>query len=448
MASPQNTQCESPPLVSRILQAAAQHDILQLKRLLQGNSTAPANVQDPQNGRTPLHACIASCSRACPNPHAISDGSPHRLEGPAITSSEHELEAAAETMRVLLQNGAIWNELDVNLETPGCLARRLNLWGLYEIMVDAGEFIREKRLVRANLIRASGSLYSGVRAEMILSRLEYETDADDREFDEKDRGSSETMDGASAQSEDLEVPSESKSSRLAEMHESQASDNHAYLDTKLQFDGHARIVDNRENLAVMMDWEHEIMKRSVEALCQDVQTPRVLNIGHGLGIIDDLFHTKHPSSHHIVEAHCDLIKRMGESGWLDRPGVTVWKGRWQAQIPLLIAEGLTFDAVYFDTWAEGYQEFKTFFDLHLPALLADNGRFSFFNGMGADYQICYDVYSKIVEMDLLEAGFRLSFATVPVALQSLEETHAWKGLGRPYWTLEEYRLPVVEHLQD
>ena len=232
------------------------------------------------------------------------------------------------------------------------------------------------------------------------------------------------------------------------MHGSKASDNHSYLRTKLRFDGDKRIVDTRENLAVMMDWERDIMERSVEALCRDVQNPRVLNIGHGLGIIDGLFQSKSPSSHHIVEAHADLTKKMTENGWQHKPRVSIWKGRWQDQIPLLIAEGGTFDAVYWDTWAEDYRALKTFLDLYLPALLADNGRFSFFNGLGADYRVCYDVYSRIVEMDLLEAGFQLTFMTIPVKLESLQECGTWEGLARPYWTLEDYRLPVVKFVQD
>ena len=98
-----------------ILLHASQHDLASLKPLLRipGN----ASVQDPETGYTPLHAAIAACSPDSP---------------PA------ELDAAKEVVRELFLSGAIWNDLDSNNETPGCLAWRLGLKELYELCVDAG----------------------------------------------------------------------------------------------------------------------------------------------------------------------------------------------------------------------------------------------------------------------------------------------------------------------
>jgi protein arginine N-methyltransferase 2 len=130
-----------------VLLAAAHHNLEGLRPLLQ---QASASVQDPETGFTPLHAAIAACT---PEDEDTEDGLSQRqddqLKGGATPD---DLEAAVKTVKLLLQNGAIWNDLDKNNETPGCLAYRLGLKELYELMVDAG-----------------------VRAELLLTHLdEYE----------------------------------------------------------------------------------------------------------------------------------------------------------------------------------------------------------------------------------------------------------------------------------
>ena len=40
-------------------------------------------------------------------------------------------------------------------------------------------------------------------------------------------------------------------------------------------------------------------------------------------------------SHTIVEAHPDVLARMRQDGWYDRPGVAVVEGRWQEVLPQL-----------------------------------------------------------------------------------------------------------------
>ena len=75
-----------------------------------------------------------------------SKASGHELDGLANGTSldeshetkEDEIKNAAKTMKLLLENGAIWNDVDKDNETPGCLAFRLGLEELYTIMVDAG----------------------------------------------------------------------------------------------------------------------------------------------------------------------------------------------------------------------------------------------------------------------------------------------------------------------
>ena len=138
-----NRTFHSDDSVNKILHAASKHDMQTLKVLLRGNSTMPANVQDCK-GYTPLHAAIASCATALSlqSPNTSSFSSNILSAGRDLNSSERVtsgVENAAETVLLLLQSGAVWNELDQNDETPACLARRLNLDMLYSIMVEAGE---------------------------------------------------------------------------------------------------------------------------------------------------------------------------------------------------------------------------------------------------------------------------------------------------------------------
>ena len=75
----------------------------------------------------------------------------------------------------------------------------------------------------------------------------------------------------------------------------------------------------------------------------------VINIGFGCGIIDaaiDGLPTP-PLRHIIVEAHPDVLTRLGEAGWPQRPHVTVLGGRWQDQLKLLAADSV--DAIFYDT---------------------------------------------------------------------------------------------------
>ena len=80
-------------------------------------------------------------------------------------------------------------------------------------------------------------------------------------------------------------------------------------------------------------------------------------------------------------------------------------------------------------------------------LLAEGGRFGFFMGCGADRRICYDVYTKVVEMDLFEAGFEVEWEEVDVGELGEEGSGEWEGVRRRYWVLDKYRLPVCRFLE-
>ena len=134
---------------------------------------------------------------------------------------------------------------------------------------------------------------------------------------------------------------------------------------------------------------------------------------------------------------------MKKDGWDQKTNVTVHEGRWQDVVLKVMEQGILFDAVYFDTFAEDYKSLRDFFNDSMIGLLDDGGKWGFFNGLGADRQICYDVYIKVVEMDLFEAGFDTSWETIKVPELKTEE---WEGVKRRYWTLREYALPICESI--
>jgi protein arginine N-methyltransferase 2 len=398
-----------------ILLASANHDVDALRHLLRNSS---ANVQDAETGFTPLHAAIAACERdgddrgdaRRPNP---SDGD-DVMEIDAGNSVEKaaDMEAAVKTLRLLFENGAIWNDLDANGETPGCIAHRLGLKELYDLCVAAG-----------------------VRAELLLSRLEqYQVlGDDDSDEDEEEDGDDVVVGVGEAEVEDEDIES---------------TQNPTYLASTLTFDRN-KLVDDADN-GVMMQWETTLMRRSAELLLP-ASGLRVLNIGHGMGIVDGFFQQKLPKSHHIIEAHPDVLARMKEQGWNEKPGVVIHEGRWQDVVPSLLESGILFDAIYFDTFAEEYKALREFFTENVIGLLdpaggsdGEGGKFGFFNGMGADRQVCYDVYNNIVEMDLHEAGFDTEWESI--AVSDLEAEGEWEGVKRKYWALDTYKLPTCSFI--
>lgn len=104
------------------------------------------------------------------------------------------------------------------------------------------------------------------------------------------------------------------------------------------------------------------MQETVRLLCDNhrnlARGLKVLNIGFGLGIIDELFQSLStpPLLHVIIEAHPDVQAYMREHGWYEKPGVQVLEGKWQDVIenPAVLEVG-GFDVIYTDTFSEDYE---------------------------------------------------------------------------------------------
>lgn len=335
----------------QILLAAAHHDVESLRILFRNCS---ANVQDAETGTTPLHAAIAACELDGERPDDGINGESYHDDS---DNDSDEIQRAERTLKILFENGAVWNDLDSNGETPGCLARRLGLKSLYEIVVEAG-----------------------VRTELLFMRLDAYAPIDS-DSDVADDGGGRVA--VNDESTDIGDTSTAPEADL---------ENANYLASALDIT-RDRVLDASAN-GVMMSWESPIMRRTAEMLLPHASCS-ALNVGHGLGLMDGYLQNAGPTKHHIIEAHPAVLRQMRRGGWYEKLGVTVHEGTWQEVVPRLIQQGETFDAVYFDTFAEDYSAFKEFFGEHMIALLKPAGRWSFFHGLGADRQVCYDVYTKV-----------------------------------------------------
>ncbi|KAH0401383.1 arginine N-methyltransferase 2, partial [Aureobasidium melanogenum] len=441
MAEDQPMDIDTDTTEQEILLAATNHDIDSLRHLLR-TPKGSANVVDSDTGMTPLHAAIAACE---PDDETAQDKKDMDVdEAATLNDAALEEEEALKTIKFLLENGAIWNDLDDNNETPGCLALRLGLKKCYEAMVEAG-----------------------VRAELLLSRLDgfellaqYEDDSEEEEQEVEDFEFVEGENGDSLQESMVEVdesapelvgpdgtvPGTDSVPELVQVDENGQEtkvdvNSEDYLASHLTFKGD-RLLDADKN-GVMMSWETDIMQKTVDRLCPEPGL-RVLNVGHGMGIIDGIFQDKKVAVHHIIEAHPDVLARMRKDGWYEKPGVKIHEGRWQDVVPKLVEQNEVFDGIYFDTFAEEYKALKEFFTEYVIGLLDPEGRFGFFNGLGADRQVCYDVYTRVVEMDLFDAGMDTEFEDIRIP--DLDEQGEWEGVRRRYWALDNYRMPTCKFI--
>jgi len=204
-------------------------------------------------------------------------------------------------------------------------------------------------------------------------------------------------------------------------------------------------LEDGDEVGVMMGWERDIMRQTVNKLTNEHPQARaglkVLNVGFGLGIIDTLFRSLsvQPSQHVIIEPHPDVLSHMRELGWYKKEGVTILEGKWQDFITSDSLLGFGgFDVIYTDTFSEDYLELHRFFG-HVPELLVGpDSRFSFFNGLGATNALFYDVYTRVSELHLADVGLDVEWSDVDVHTGSATR---W-GQTREYFGMPLYRLPI------
>ncbi|EGV63617.1 S-adenosyl-L-methionine-dependent methyltransferase [Yamadazyma tenuis ATCC 10573] len=192
-----------------------------------------------------------------------------------------------------------------------------------------------------------------------------------------------------------------------------------------------------------MSWEHNLMQMGCNSLFKNREDDPeeemvVLNIGFGMGIIDTMIQDKKPFKHYICEPHPDVLEKLKKDGWYQKPNVVILEGRWQDKVAELLSEGVFFNGIYYDTYSEHYSDMLELFDL-IVGLLKPQGIFSFFNGLGADRQVIYEVYKKLVEIDLSNYGLQISFTDI-----NLPTLEVWDDIKRSYWNCPVYYHPEVK----
>lgn len=249
-------------------------------------------------------------------------------------------------IRLLLKSGAIWNAIDSLGFTAADIAWSRNHTACYEVLFQ-----------------------EGVRQSFLLNVITRRADIDSH--DEENAVNDHAVQSHDEDSAHLTLKSGS--------HNEVTYSNTDFLQSRLTFsqDSHGqwRCLDKDNNM-VMAEWEDEIMLASAKALCEGQQEGfSVLNVGFGLGIIDEAIQTYKPGRHVIIEPHPDALAFMRQLGWDKRPGVEIFEGTWeQFLMPENDDDGAiamklgNFDAIYFDTYSQDYAGTYRTADMRLARL--------------------------------------------------------------------------------
>lgn len=365
------------------------------------------------------------------------------------SATPDEVAIVSQLVEILFEYGAGWSFTDINNNTPGCILieRGLQHLPIYQQIVEAG--------VRAELLLRKVGEYD---MEVISDTedLDHEAIVGEKEVTEI------TKDTVTEETTTDQIKLEPNAAQVDQDDEPDApsQNQQSYLNTKLEYVADALVTKDRKD-GVMMSWESDIMKLGADTLFKGAYIEEneldseinVLNIGFGMGIIDTMIQDKHPTMHYICEAHPDVLEKLKSDGWFDKPNVKILPGRWQDQLPKLLNEGVFFNGIYYDTFSEHYSDMLDLFDL-VVGLLKPHGVFSFFNGLGADRQVIYQVYRKLVELDLENYGLQCKFIDVDVPetlfkrdmKSDYEDGSVWDNVKRSYWSCPTYYHPEIKFI--
>lgn len=385
-------------MLEGILAAAASGSLEDLDRLLfkEKGSELLVACRD-EGGRTALHMAAANGHQEC--------------------------------VESLLAAGHAWNAVDDEYVSAGEMAKENGHEIIYELLLQAG-----------------------IRTELLLALLETR-DGEDEEEEEQNgnSGAASASNDALKEEEVVEddvdgavVEFDSEGNQICGVDYTSAASNKDYLNTQLTYSEDQTKLLDADNNAVMMGWEGPLMQEHAKMLCcrPDLDEERqaslhILNVGFGLGLIDDAIQSYKPARHTIIEAHPDVHAKMLRDGWDKKPGVTILFGRWQDVLERGDLE--TYDGIFWDTFGEHYRDQKVFHEA-IPFILNPGGMFSFFNGLGGTNPFFHDVYCRIVELEFEELGYNTTY--IPIEIDP-SEAKIWDGVKRRYWSLKKYNLPII-----
>lgn len=207
-----------------------------------------------------------------------------------------------------------------------------------------------------------------------------------------------------------------------------------YYQQKLIYTDDGRLLDEMGQ-AIMMEWEKPIMEKSAEIICKN--RGRVLNVGFGMGLIDNAIEEYPISEHWIIEPHLDVFTKMMDEGWHLKPNVRILHGDWQWFMKYLPK----FDGIYIDTWDEEIHDFHR----NVPNMLSPHGIYSYFNNPRGDEKglhmtdIDYEIFKDICNIDFDE-----------ISLDQIDDVNKQTTNGDFYWhpTWKTYYCPTFTLKQD
>ena len=143
---------------------------------------------------------------------------------------------------------------------------------------------------------------------------------------------------------------------------------------------------------IMSTDEDLIMEESANILCQNRGT--VLNVGFGLGVIDNYIKTYNPKEHHIIEIHPKVYDLAVQQGF--NKIAKLYLGDWQDIIQEFILKGKKFDAIYFDTYTFSREKKQwAMFGKIVNKILNPNGIFSYFNDIASKSEKIEDILEPL-----------------------------------------------------
>lgn len=280
-----------------------------------------------------------------------------------------------EICKLLLEEGAPWNALDRQGKCAGDYAVENEHWDIVNLLVDAG--------TKAELI-----LGASVRLAMKNLGTSACTNTDNCDGHGSFHGTKD--ENTVVEYEPCTKPD--------------------YLQRNVRYNHDKTLLLDDENDAVMMEWERPLMDIHASTITSNGQAhKKVLNIGFGLGIIDNALQKYNPALHVIIEAHPLVHKQMKDEGWDDKSNVRVCFGRWQDELPKLIEEGIEFDGVFYDTYGEHFTDLEDFHALLPKMLKKPHGIYSFFNGLAPDNLFFHGVACQCVMLQLAQMGLQSEF---------------------------------------
>lgn len=173
-----------------------------------------------------------------------------------------------------------------------------------------------------------------------------------------------------------------------------------------------RIDADIDGYEVMNSWEHPLMKKHADIVCQFGGD--ILEIGFGMGISANYIQSNSIKSHTIVEIHPQIIDRLKQ--WSkDKPNVRIIEGDWVDKIDEISL--IKYDGIFFDTHMDPSRDRVR--DLVVDPLLKEGGVFTWFEPTGTNiYRYNNLLGDSVVVNPDKSSYYNLPYAICPYYINS------------------------------